>query len=225
MKDTGAVIVAAGAGLRFGGTVPKQFLPLCGKPVFFWCIQAFKQAGVKHIVVVVPGTFLRKFKRLEKAFGVTFVAGGKERYHSVQQGIASLPITIKIIAIQDGARPLVQPAMIKTSVVAARKHGAALVAVQSKDTVKLSKGGKLVGSTVPRGAVWLAQTPQTFKRSVIEKAYRTIDPSGITDDAQAAELAGYKVALVPGDHSNIKITHAQDLEIAKILLKQIIKNY
>lgn len=219
MKDTGAIIVAAGLGLRFGGAIPKQFLQLCGKPVYSWCVEAFKKAGVDHIVVVVPQVYLSKLKKYGKKSGVSFVAGGKERYNSVQLGLAALPDNVKIVAIQDGARPLVKPAIIEASIAAARKHGAAVVAVVSKDTVKLSKSGTHVDSTVARSTVWLAQTPQTFKRTVIEKTYRTIDPDGITDDAQAAELAGYRVAIVPGDYNNIKITHSLDLKLAEILIK------
>jgi 2-C-methyl-D-erythritol 4-phosphate cytidylyltransferase len=216
MKDTGAIIVAAGSGSRFGGAIPKQFLPLCGKPVFYWSVKAFRKAGVPYIVVVVPPAYLAKMK---KEAGVSFVAGGKERYHSVQSGLAALPKNVKIVAIHDGARPLVKPELIRASIISALKHGASIVAVQSKDTIKLSKHGKSIDCTVAREKVWLAQTPQSFRRNVIEKAYRAINASGLTDDAQAAELAGYKVALVPGSYNNIKITHSQDIKLAELLMK------
>ena len=220
VHDAGAIIVAAGSGSRFGGKVPKQFLPLLGLPVFAWSIKAFKKAGVRQIVVVVPPAYLDRLAKQEGKLGVRFVAGGKERYHSVRMGLAALTKNIKIVAIHDGARPLIKPEIINASISAARGHSAAVVAVRSKDTVKLSRKGARVDSTIDRNEVWLAQTPQTFKRAVIEKAYNSIDPAGITDDAQAAELAGQRVSIVPGSYDNIKITLASDLLLAEILLKQ-----
>jgi 2-C-methyl-D-erythritol 4-phosphate cytidylyltransferase len=219
-RSTGAIIVAAGSGARFGGKVPKQFLALCGKPVFYWSIKAFQKAGVRDIVVVVPRLYLPKLIKQEKTPGVRFVAGGKERYHSVQNGLSALPKNVKIVAIHDGARPLIRPSVIKSSIVSAAKSGAALVAVLSKDTVKLSKNGARVDATTPRASVWLAQTPQAFKRSIIEKAYSAINLAGITDDAQAAELAGYPVSIVQGSYNNLKITHPLDLKLAEILMKE-----
>jgi 2-C-methyl-D-erythritol 4-phosphate cytidylyltransferase len=219
MKAAGAIIVAAGSGLRFGAGVPKQFLPLRGKPVFSWSIKAFKNAGILDIVVVVPPEYLAGFLKQQKKFGVRFAAGGKERYHSVRSGLKALPENVNIVAIHDGARPLIKPELITASILAAAKHGAAIAAVQSKDTVKISRNGRRVDCTAKRSTVWLAQTPQAFRRAVIEKAYSSINLSGITDDAQAAELAGYPVALVQGDHDNFKITHKIDLKLADLLLK------
>ena len=219
VDDTGAVIVAAGSGTRFGKATPKQFLPLCRRPVYEWSVRAFRNAGVGHIVVVVPEKYLSRLKNRHAGDGVLFVAGGKERFHSVQAGIALLPSVVTIVAIHDGARPLIDPSLIIESIAAARKYGAAVVAVQSRDTVKLSRTGVRVQRTIARENVWLAQTPQTFRREVIEKAYLTIDPSGITDDAQAVELAGHCVAIVEGNYRNIKITHPLDLSLATVLIR------
>jgi 2-C-methyl-D-erythritol 4-phosphate cytidylyltransferase len=215
-----AIIVAAGAGKRFGGRVPKQFAYLNGKPVFLWSVLAFKKIReFSQIILVVPGNKVESFGALQKKYGIDIARGGKERPDSVRAGLSALRPGIKIVAIQDGARPLVQPETIKASVAAAKKYGAAVVAVKARDTVKLSLKGS-VARTIPRDTIWLAQTPQTFIRNVIERAYAKLKNNKITDDAQAVELSGGQVKVVPGDYSNIKLTDRRDLAIAKILVKK-----
>lgn len=214
-----AIIVAAGAGKRFGGPVPKQFAALRGKPVFLWSVLAFRKLReFSQIILVVPGNKVDSFGRFQSEYGIDIARGGKERPDSVRAGLSALRPGIKIVAIQDGARPLVKSETIKASVAAARKYGAAVVCVPARDTVKFSPSG-LVRRTIPRKDVWLAQTPQTFKRSVIEKAYAKLGKKKVTDDAQAAELAGCRVKVVPGCYSNIKLTDRMDLKIAELLLK------
>jgi 2-C-methyl-D-erythritol 4-phosphate cytidylyltransferase len=164
----------------------------------------------------VPGNKLGSFKNIQAKYGVDIARGGTERVDSVRAGLSAVRDDIDIVAIHDGARPLVTGKVIEASLAAARKYGAAVVSVPARDTVK-SAPGKFVRSTIPRKDIWLAQTPQVFKKHIVEMAYAKLKTKNVTDDAQAAELAGFKVAIVPGDYSNIKITDKIDLEVAKVL--------
>lgn len=223
-SKTAAVIVAAGAGKRFGGKIKKQFVTLAGKPVFMWSVLEYRKLPqVRQIILVVPPAQLGSFRDFAFRYGIDIAAGGKERIDSVRAGLSAVNEDIDIVAIHDGARPLIKAAVIQASIKAAERCGAAVVSVMARDTVKsTSTGNRLfVSKTIPRDTIWLAQTPQTFKKKVIETAYAKLKAKRITDDAQAAELAGYKVAIVPGDYSNIKITDKKDIAIAKALLKSL----
>lgn len=214
-----AVIVAAGLGRRFKGRIPKQFMPLNGRPMFLWSVLAFLEApGIRQIVLVVPPGYRGRLSTYRKKYGIEIVPGGKERPDSVRAGLRALGPDIGIVAVHDAARPLVTAAVINSALAGARRHGAALAAVPARDTVK-SASGAYVSRTIPRNTVWQAQTPQVFKREILERAYRKIGGRPVTDDAQAAELAGYRVALTAGEYFNIKITDKNDLKIAGTLLK------
>ncbi len=211
-----AIIVAGGAGKRFGGALPKQFLPLCGKPLFLWSVLAFKKVReFRDIIVVVPEDRLATLAPLGKKYSITFVAGGKERIDSVKAGLALVPADAAYIAIHDGARPLISPNLIRKVLAAAVAYKAALPAVSARDTIKLAGRSLVVKATVPRDEVWGAQTPQIFERKLIMRAYRKLGRRAVTDDAQVAELAGYRVQIVPGERENIKITEPFDLFLAK----------
>jgi 2-C-methyl-D-erythritol 4-phosphate cytidylyltransferase len=216
-----AVIVAAGAGQRFKSRVPKQFLSLRGLPVFLWSVLAFRQVpAFSQIIVVVPAGRAALLKRYRKAHDITIVSGGQERYDSVRAGLAALRDDIRFVAVHDAARPLITPALIAAGLSAAKKYGASVVAVPARDTVKRASGDLRVRETVPRNEIWLAQTPQTFRREILVGAYRARATKGITDDAQMLERAGRPVRIVPGDMNNMKITEPGDLELAALLLKQ-----
>lgn len=220
MVTCAAIIVAAGAGKRFGGATPKQFLPLKGLPVFLWSVRAFmKVRTVRQIIVVVPAGWDKKLKAYAARYPIEFVTGGKERYDSVKAGIGRARPGTGYVAVHDGARPMVTREMIQRALSAAAKHGASLCAVPARDTVKLAGRKTLVRATLPREDVWLAQTPQIFKTGVIERAYRSLRSRRVTDDAQAVELSGGKPALVMGDYKNIKITDRGDLKAAEEFLK------
>lgn len=220
LRDSAAIIVAAGAGTRFGSAVPKQFLTLNGSPVFLWSVRAFRRTGLfSQIIVVVPASRLKRMEPQARRHAFMLAPGGVERYDSVRAGLALLDPHIKYVAIHDGARPLVSPRAIADGLAAARRKGASVVAVPARDTVKYSRRAGVVSETIPRSAVWLAQTPQTFRRSIIERAYAR-RPRRVTDDAQVVEAMGLPVAIVPGDHSNIKITDRNDLAIAHVLLRK-----
>ncbi|MHB9156051.1 MAG: 2-C-methyl-D-erythritol 4-phosphate cytidylyltransferase [Endomicrobiales bacterium] len=214
-----AIIVAAGASRRFGSPVPKQFLPLSGKPVFLWSVLAFKKVReFGQIILVVPENMVSPLERHARRYRFELVAGGRERFDSVRAGLEKLRPGTRYVAIHDGARPLVAPELLRRALSGARKTGAAAAAVPARDTVKISARGARVDRTIPRERVWLAQTPQVFSLPVILGAYGRRGLRRVTDDAQAAEIAGNRVSIVPGDYSNIKITDRADLEVARLLM-------
>ncbi|MFH0807217.1 MAG: IspD/TarI family cytidylyltransferase, partial [Elusimicrobiota bacterium] len=178
-----AIIVAAGASRRFGTDMPKQFYPLFGLPVFLWSVLAFKKIReFSQIILVVPQKYSGSLERYSKKYSFEVVKGGKERFDSVRAGLEKVNTNCRYIAIHDGARPLVTPELILRALKNAKRSGASVLAVPARDTVKLAGAGMKINRTIPRNTVWLAQTPQVFKSSIIREAYGKINPY-ITDDA------------------------------------------
>ncbi len=214
------IIVAAGQGKRFSSDIPKQFVKLNGIPVFLWSVFAYKKSKIfSQIIVVVPKNFLLQLGPYANKYDIELIAGGKERFDSVKSGLRKLKKNIDYVAIHDGARPLIKIKEIIECLNAAKKCGAAIVAVPAKDTVKKVSASSYIEKTIPRNSVWLAQTPQIFKKSLIQKAYaKKISPK-TTDDAQLVEIAGGILKIVNGDYNNLKITEPRDLQIAELLLK------
>ncbi|MDR1195945.1 MAG: 2-C-methyl-D-erythritol 4-phosphate cytidylyltransferase [Endomicrobium sp.] len=213
-----AIIVAGGSGKRFGSQTPKQFLTLCGKPVFMWSIETFSSLKIfKQIILVVPKSsaeyFLKKYKN--RMFTVT--AGGKERFDSVKNGLALLNENIDFTAIHDAARPLINKNDILSVLNAAKKTGAAIAAEKTKDTIKIAENG-FVKSTPDRNLLWNVQTPQIFKTNILKKIYSGKIPKNITDDSMLAEQYGFKVAITETKSPNLKITDKQDFVLAKQIL-------
>ncbi|MBV9992458.1 MAG: bifunctional 2-C-methyl-D-erythritol 4-phosphate cytidylyltransferase/2-C-methyl-D-erythritol 2,4-cyclodiphosphate synthase [Alphaproteobacteria bacterium] len=216
MAKVAVVLVAAGRGERAGGAVPKQYVPLLGKPVLRWTAEAF--AGL--VIQPVVGT------RDEAAFGaamaglktLTPVAGGPTRQHSVMHGLEAL-IAVKpdFVLIHDAARPLVSPALVD-GVVAALEAGAdaAVPLLPVADTLRKQENGKWVGVT--RDRLMRAQTPQGFRFAKILAAHRDHKALALTDDMALAELAGLDIVVVPGEETNLKITTAKDFAMAEQLL-------
>ena len=219
MPKNAAVIVAGGSGKRFGSKTPKQFLELEGLPVFMRSILAYKKTKLfSQIVLVTPKDRIIKLAPLAKKHGFELIAGGKERSDSVKAGLKALSKDISIVAIHDAARPLITNDVIVRALKMAQARGASVTSVPARDTIKLTNGEKAV-KTIPRNTIWLAQTPQTFKTSIINKAYAKLGRDKVTDDAQVAEKAGYKVYVSMGDYNNIKITDKSDFETARTILK------
>lgn len=226
MKEkTAAIIVAGGQGLRFGGRIRKQYVRLGGRPVVWWSLQAFQRCpAIDGIVLVVPADDLASMQaqvarwRISKLWNV--VVGGFTRAQSVQKGLAALPSRVRWVAVHDAVRPLVDSLTITRTLTAGRRHGAAVAALPSRDTVKLAKRGEFIHRTPPRATVWCAQTPQVARRDLFEKGFarwRRHDPP--TDDVQLIERLGVPVKLVKASRQNIKITLPVDLKIAQLLLK------
>lgn len=218
-KQTGfssAVIVAGGSGSRMGR--PKQMLPLGGKPVLVRTVEAFLQTPeVKEIVVVTPS---ENRAELQKRFpGIVFADPGKTRLLSVKNGFLKTSAASQLVAVHDGARPLVESAHISACLQSARQYGAAVLAVPVKDTVKVCEGG-FVQNTLDRAVLWAAQTPQCYRRPVLAEALEKFgQEEGATDESQLVEKLGIKVRVVPSSYKNNKITTPEDLIFAEALLE------
>ena len=227
MSDNGsvcAIIVAAGRSERMGG-VDKLFAELAGRPLLAWTLGAFKScSAVDDIVVVASSESLDRVAQLVRdwrfdAKVTSIVPGGSSRQESVRAGLEAAA-GAKIVAVHDGARPLVTPEIIEQGVTLARETGASLCGVPTRDTVKLVEGEPpLVRSTLPRDTVWLAQTPQCFDRALLLEAHRVTE-SAVTDDAALVEELGRPVSVFEGAWSNIKVTTQEDLVLAEALMRE-----
>lgn len=219
------ILVAAGRGLRAGGGVPKQLADLGGKTMLQRSVAACDaHPAVDEIVVVLPAELLTDAAALVGPTRAVcrVVAGGARRQDSVRAGFAAVSDAATIVLVHDGARPFVSRAVIDRVIVAAIESGAALPAVPVSDTVKRvtvdAAGGsrRRVVETVPREEVWLAQTPQGFRREVLAAAIEAgAGRDEATDEARLVEWMGREVQVVEGDGRNIKVTTAEDVQLAK----------
>ena len=221
-----AIIVAGGEGRRLGHTRAKQYLPLAGRPLLLWTLDAFQQCpAIDHVVLVVGVGLVLPVTVLLRPFKMTKIRkicpGGDERVDSVAAGLRQVPDDTELVAIHDAARPLVTPELIQRVVEEAARHGAALPVVPVPDTVK-QVDGEIVQRTVDRRQLYLAQTPQAFSMDLIRRAHEALAPDAdpVTDDAQLVELLGHPVRTVPGDPDNFKVTVAGDLQRAEALLTE-----
>ena len=221
-----ALIVAAGSGTRFGGPLPKVFAPLLGRPLLCWSLHAFgSHPEIDEVVVVAAQEYAARAKNLcEADLSVAWqvVEGGCERRASVHNGLAALLSNPPdIVAIHDGARPLVSPEVISDSLRVCREHGAALAATRAVDTVKQAGPDGLITATLDRSKVFLAQTPQTFSYKLITEAHQRAarEQCEVTDDAMLLERYGTPVYLSRGEGRNLKITVPEDLKLAEWFLQ------
>jgi 2-C-methyl-D-erythritol 4-phosphate cytidylyltransferase/2-C-methyl-D-erythritol 2,4-cyclodiphosphate synthase len=216
----GVIIVAGGRGQRLGGPVPKQLLDVGGRTILQRSVLAFDgHHAVGDIVVVLPYDLVAFGPSLVGATTrpCTYVAGGGRRQDSVSAGLAALPASADVVLIHDAARPFVSNAVIDRVIEATQRSGAVVPAMKVRDTVKrVGPDGPYVAETIPREEVWLAQTPQGFRRPIIDAAV-ALGGTGVeaTDEAMLAERAGYRVEVVSGDDRNMKITTAEDLMAAR----------
>jgi len=221
-----AIVPAAGSGRRLGLKTKKPFVRLGGKPLVWYALNALnRSASVDAIVVAAEPSSVGRFKRLAARYGFRKVAavieGGKERADSVRNCLAAIGPGFDIVLIHDGARPLVDGRMIADSVRLAVKYGGCVVAVPEIDTVKLAGRDLVVDRTLERSRIFRAQTPQAFRRALLERAYRAMGvrrARGMTDDAGLVEKVGGRVKILEGSYRNIKVTTKEDLELAEVLL-------
>jgi 2-C-methyl-D-erythritol 4-phosphate cytidylyltransferase/2-C-methyl-D-erythritol 2,4-cyclodiphosphate synthase len=215
-----AIIAAGGRGLRFGSDQPKQLVPLAGIPILQRSVEAFLRCDVvSSVVVALPSDLMDEFPAYLRSASkpLDVVAGGVRRQDSVSRAFAAISPEAEIVAIHDAARPLVTDALIRRTVAAAAESGAAIAAVRASDTVKRARADGAVAQTLPRDELYLAQTPQAFRRAVLRDALAIADDA--TDEAALAERAGHPVRLVDGDTRNLKITTPDDLAMAEGLLR------
>lgn len=221
-----AVVPAGGTGKRMGAGTPKQFLMLDGVPLMLHSLWVLERApSVTEVVLVVPKQErTRALTEVVERYGLKkvlkVVAGGATRQESVHHGLNEVDEDVEIVVVHDAVRPFVTEDLIERSIKAARRHGGAIVAVPMKDTPKQAGPDRLIQRTLDRTELWLAQTPQTFRRALVVEAYRKAEIEHIraTDDAALVERLGHKVGIVEGSWENIKITTPEDMILAEAIL-------
>lgn len=215
-----AIIVAGGRGTRIGRDVPKQLLEIGGRSILQWSVSAFDTHPQVDEVVTVVSQPISESVVISCQKPGDIAVGGERRQDSVAAGFALVNPNADIVLVHDAARPFVKGDLITRVIDAAAAHGAAVPARRASDTVKrASAAGGAVLETIPRETIWLAQTPQGFRRSVLADAIAKAAESDVTDEAMAAERAGHPVHVVEGDEQNVKITTPDDLERARALIE------
>ena len=222
-----AIVLAAGSGKRMNSKVHKQYLIIQDRPVLYYSLKAFEDSAVDEIVLVV-GKGEEEFCRKEivDKYGISkvkaIVEGGKERYHSVFEGLKQTS-DADYVLIHDGARPLVNQDIIRRCMQEVQKYQACVVGMPVKDTIKIADEEGYAKQTPDRKNVWMIQTPQTFSYALIYEAYEEMlktEDTAITDDAMVLErIKGKKSKLIEGSYRNIKITTPEDLLIANVYLQ------
>lgn len=223
-----ALIPAAGMGKRMGAGINKQYLLLNEKPIVAHTIELFEHAScIDEIYLVIPEPEIPYCReQVVDRYGFakvrSIVPGGTERQHSVLNGLRAIIDAREddLVLIHDGVRPFVPVQVIEKALDVAKAHDGALVAVPTKDTVKIVENG-IIRDTPPRENIWLAQTPQAFRYDIIRAAHEIAEAEGFlgTDDAMLVERLGKDIHIVLGDYRNIKITTPEDLLLAEVFLK------
>ena len=224
LRYCGAVIVAAGTASRMGG-IDKVMEPIGGEPMILRTVRAFQECdAIREIVIVTRPELIIPIMDVCHEFSkvTAVVVGGDTRDASVSMGLNTLSAKCKLVAVQDGARPLITHAVIDRTVRAAHTYGAAAPAIPVKDTIKVVTGG-VVKETPDRATLQAVQTPQVFDfdllRGALSKAKE--DGAAVTDDCSAVERLRMSIKIVEGDERNIKVTTPMDLKIAKLLLEEM----
>ena len=217
------IIVAGGKGLRMGSDIPKQFLPIGGKPVLMRTLERFREYDADlQIILVLPEAQQDYWHQLceEYHFDVeyTLANGGQTRFHSVQNGLAKVPDDAEgVVGVHDGVRPFPSIEVIRNCYETARTAKAVIPVIPVVETLRHLSSSQKESRTVPRGEYRLVQTPQTFDIQLLKAANRQPYDDGFTDDASVVESYGYQITLVEGNRENIKITTPYDLRIGEVL--------
>lgn len=222
VRYCGAVIVAAGNASRMGG-IDKVMASLRGQPMIVHTVSKFQQAEtIREIVVVTREDLVNEIRLLCEKFDKVkaVVVGGNSRQRSVEAGMKALSKSVQLVAVHDGARPMVSADMINKTVHAANRYNAAAPAIPVKDTIKVVEK-ELVCETPDRSKLRAVQTPQVFDYDLLSGALKKADTDGaeVTDDCSAVERIGMSVKIVNGEESNIKITTPMDLMIAELFME------
>ena len=220
MAKRGVIIVAGGSGRRMGGALPKQFMMLDNEPILARSINRMHEAlPAAEIVVVLPEEHVELWKNIAARFDVArhkIAIGGKERFHSVKNGLAALSDEVAIVGIHDAVRPLASKKLIIKLFLEAENSTAVIPVVAPIDSYRIVEGDN--SRIIDRSALRMVQTPQVFQAEALRKAYEQPFSSTFTDDASVMEAAGHKVTLVEGERENIKITTPSDMLIAEAII-------
>jgi 2-C-methyl-D-erythritol 4-phosphate cytidylyltransferase len=223
-----AIIVAGGSGLRMGSEIPKQFLPINGKPILIHTIEAFLQIPNLQVILVLPQKDIEYFNSQIKEFPHSLIhqftnsliveIGGSTRFQSVKNGLAQIKAESGIVAVHDGVRPLISREIIEKSFEIAYQEGSAVTSVMLKDSARIiNEDGS--NQAIDRTRYRLMQTPQTFRLDWMRDAFNSPEQPFFTDCASVLEYAGYKINLIEGSYENIKITTPEDMALAEAILK------
>lgn len=215
-----AIIVAAGSGQRFGSETPKQFVPLCGKPLILHTLEPFIECdAIDGIVLVLSEEGERIFAEISADLpSVRIIRGGETRAQSVRNGLIAIDPQTDVVAVHDGARPLVTIEEIGETVRTAERTGAACLVTTVSDTIKSIRGNE-IAATLDRTQLRRALTPQAFQTHVLRKAFENADlDERVTDECYLVEKLGHPITVVEGSPRNIKITHPEDILFAEAVL-------
>lgn len=226
--SVGVVLLSAGVGKRMGAGIPKQYIKLLGLEIALHSLESFLDCDVAEIVVVCAEEWRHVFSDYLQTRGpvrptVKFAGGGAERQDSVRNGLTQL--TTDFAAVHDAARPLVTQGEIEEVIKDARRYGAALLAVQTKATIKQAALGEdgehLVSSTPDRDTMWEALTPQVVSCELLRQGFEHVAKNElkVTDDASLVEVLGKPVKLTEGEYTNIKVTTPEDMAVAEAILR------
>ena len=221
-----AVVPAGGLGTRMGGTVPKQFQHLNGKPILYYTLKVLQESGlISELILVVPkkeydnacNHWLGKPEIVTKV-----VVGGVRRQDSVYNGFCEVSHESEIVLVHDGVRPFLSHKMIRETISAAREFGAAITAIPVHDTIKRVDASDLVSETVERENLWRVQTPQAFQYKILKKAFKKANSENFygTDEGTLIEHLGAPVKVIEGSEKNIKITRPEDLELSETYISE-----
>ena len=222
-----AIIVAAGTGSRFAASQPKQFVEILGKPIIIHTLERFEACpAVDEIVLVLSEEGRKTFEIINSRFEISklrsIVTGGNTRAESVRNGLNRIDATAaNVVAVHDGARPLVAVDEITRTIEKAAETGAACLVAEVTDTVK-QIDGEFIAGTIDRTCLRRALTPQAFRYDILRRAFDSADVSdAITDECYLVEKLGVKIAIVEGSSRNIKITRMEDIILAESLSKNM----
>lgn len=221
------IIAAAGMSNRMGSKINKQFLAIDNKPILAHSIEKYEKCKYIDEIIVVTKEEEVEYCRKEivRKYGFkkvsNIVKGGKERQDSIYNGLLALNERTDMVLTHDGARPFVKVETIEAGIEGIEKHGACVIGVPVKDTIKVIDGDDNVHHTPKRSMLWAAQTPQCFWADLLKDGYEMAIEEGIvgTDDSSLVERTGHKIKMIMGSHDNIKITTPEDLIIAESFLK------
>ncbi|MEX0773394.1 MAG: 2-C-methyl-D-erythritol 4-phosphate cytidylyltransferase [Balneolales bacterium] len=231
MFTLSVIIPAAGSGSRMRSDVPKPFIKLHQKTILEYTVEAFKKVEqVQRIIIPTSGPELESARALfrdgssvnDSKPEILCIEGGSERQHSISNAMQFVG-DVDLVAIHDAVRPFIMVKDILECCEAAQNTGAAILAVKARDTVKMADGSGNITETLERDKVWLAQTPQVFKKNILLQAYREAVKlkKVFTDDASLVEQAGFPVKVIPGDDRNFKITYPDDIYRAKTIIEDL----
>ena len=223
MNKVSAIILAAGSGSRFGEK--KQFKKLNDKPIWVYSLNTFIQSECcDELILVIPNDLLETLKQsqvftsLNKKNNIKLISGGESRKDSVINGLKVVKKANDIVCIHDAARPFLKTSYIKHSIEACGEFDGAITAIPVIDTVKKADN-QLIKKTIDRESLWMAQTPQTFKKDKLLYSIKNFSYLDITDESMLMEEANFKIKLIKGDYLNFKITNREDWELAKVIVR------